>query len=102
MWIIIAALVFLCFCGGVAMIVTAWRVAEYLLNGIVGGVRLFCKGACGLFLASWRLSRWSRRQWKRVGLWTAQWAYARLYGGGYRLRRGYIASELKRRRAARA
>jgi hypothetical protein len=100
---LLAILAVMCLFGGLlaislSIIGSLWRAAEYLANGVVSGCRLFCVGAFHVFVACWSLSRWSLRHASRIELIAAQAAYAWAYGAGYRLRRNYIASQLKQMR----
>lgn len=72
---------------------------DLLVQQVPRGVMLFVR------LATWavvRLAKLVRYMWlqaRRVGLWAAQHAYARLFVWSYRLRSAYVAGELRQRDA---
>ena len=67
---------------------------DALVQQVPRGITLFCR----LLVRSVRAARVLHRLMKRGGLWVAQHAYVWLFVWSYRLRRAYVASELKKRR----
>lgn len=95
MILLLAALVCMVFC------VIAWRAVEGLLNGLVGGVMLFCRLAGFLIYSNCWCAARAWRWFKRLQIATAQRLYAWWFGYYWRWQRRYIARALRARRAAR-
>jgi hypothetical protein len=102
MVILLAVLVFLVF-GGVALFAMnlAYRALNELLNGLVGGVRLFARLAWWIGGASTHLARITWRAFIRLQVATAQRLYAWWFGYYWRWQRRYIARALWARRRMR-
>ena len=72
---------------------------DALVQQVPRGVMLFVRLATWLTVRLFKLVRYVWLHAKRGGLWAAQNAYVWLFVWSYRLRAGYVASELKRRGA---
>jgi len=71
---------------------------DLLVQQVPRGLNLAFRLAYRLMARSVRAALVLRRLAKRGGLWAAQHAYVWLFVWSYRLRRAYVASELKKRR----
>lgn len=80
----------------VYLLVTAWRIVEGLLNGIVGGTLIFCR----MVRACWRAFRASQRAAIELDFWLSQRTHAAWWTYSYVWQRSYIASTLRQRRRA--
>jgi len=72
---------------------------DLLVQQAPRGLNLAFRLAYGLVVRLVRAARVLYRSTKRGGLWAAQHAYVWLFVWSYRLRRAYVASELRKRNA---
>jgi hypothetical protein len=103
LFMILVACVLGAFSGLLAALGIWLRLIFSLLDALVQqvprGVNLFFRLAYALVVRSVKTGRWLYRLSSRVGLWLAQHAYIWLFVWSYRLRRAYVASELRKRGA---
>ena len=99
---LLAMLVFLVFGIFALMLIRAlYRGLEGLLNGLVGGVRLFTRLTWWVSGTSAHLARLTWRAFERLQIATAQRLYAWWFGYYWRWQRRYIARALWARRRLR-
>ena len=80
----------------VYLLVTAWRIVEGLLNGIVGGTLIFCR----MVRACYRGLLHGQRAAIKLDFWLSQRIHAAWWSYSYVWQRSYIASTLRQRRRA--
>ena len=72
---------------------------DALVQQVPRGVALFFRLVTWLVVRSAKLTRWTWRHSRRIGVAAAQRAYVSLFVWSYLLREWYVASELRKRNA---